>query len=66
MLLSSAALIKSGTLYANRSENPLDRLTITYHLNDGSTQQQTGKLLKDGATFQALNPEPTRTGHTFN
>ena len=65
ILPSNTALIKSGTLYANRSENPLERLTITYHLNDGSAQQKTSKLLKSGATFQALIPEPTRMGYTF-
>ena len=65
ILPSNTALITSGTLYANRSENPLERLTITYHLNDGSAQQKTSKLLKSGATFQALIPEPTRMGYTF-
>lgn len=65
ILPSNTALIKSGTLYANRSENPLERLTITYHLNDGSAQQKTSKLLKSGATFQDLIPEPTRMGYTF-
>ena len=65
ILPSNTALIKSGTLYANRSENPLERLMITYHLNDGSAQQKTSKLLKSGATFQALIPEPTRMGYTF-
>ena len=65
ILPSNTTLIKSGTLYANRSENPLERLTITYHLNDGSAQQKTSKLLKSGATFQALIPEPTRMGYTF-
>lgn len=65
ILPSNTALIKSGTLYANRSENPLERLTITYHLNDGSAQQKTSKLLKSGATFQALISEPTRMGYTF-
>lgn len=65
ILPSNTALITSGTLYANRSENPLERLTITYHLNDGSEQQKTSKLLKSGATFQALIPEPTRMGYTF-
>jgi hypothetical protein len=65
-LPSNTALIKSGTLYANRSENPLERLTITYHLNDGSAQQKTSKLLKSGAIFQALLPNPNRTGYTFN
>lgn len=66
ILPSNTALITSGTLYANRSENPLERLTITYHLNDGSAQQQMSKLLKAGATFQALLPNPNRTGYTFN
>lgn len=66
ILPSNTTLIKSGTLYANRSENPLERLTITYHLNDGSAQQQTSKILKAGATFQALLPNPNRTGYTFN
>lgn len=66
ILPSNTALIKSGTLYANRSENPLERLTITYHLNDGSAQQKTSKLLKSGAIFQALLPNPNRTGYTFN
>lgn len=66
ILADNASLIKSGTLYANRSENPLERLTITYHLNDGSAQQKTSKLLKSGATFQVLIPNPNRTGYTFN
>lgn len=66
ILPSNTALITSGTLYANRSENPLEWLTITYHLNDGSAQQKTSKLLKSRATFQALIPEPTRMGYTFN
>ena len=65
ILPSNTALITSGTLYANRSENPLEWLTITYHLNDGSAQQKTSKLLKSRATFQALIPEPTRMGYTF-
>ncbi len=66
ILSSNTALIKSGMLYANRSENPLERLTITYHLNDSFAQQKTSKLLKAGATFQYLIPEPNRTGYAFN
>lgn len=65
ILADNASLTTSGTLYANRSENPLERLTITYHLNDGSAQQKTSKLLKSRAIFQALISEPTRMGYTF-
>lgn len=66
ILSPSDALTKSGTLYANWTEAPLERVMITYNYNySWSPASLTSKLLKAGATFQGLTPKPIRTGYIF-